>query len=157
VTHSIATKRVPKVSVVEDKPAVGSGEARRAKSCLRVLAPIRLLGKARGKGTFEKLGAVLSKYGVEGRGRRVGTCRKPLKKVNLVQTMIKLVALLHAGERLRACRCWGRPPASRSIAVSTLLAGVMGTGFSRTVINAVRQSNGSRLREGSCKNATDSV
>ena len=49
----------------------------------------------------------------------------------------------------------GRPPAARSIAASTLLAGVMGTGFSRTVIDAVRQSKGSR--EGSRKNAAEGV
>jgi hypothetical protein len=98
---------VPKVGVMEDRSAVGGGEAGRAKSCLRVLAPIRVLGKARGRGAFEKLGAVLSKCGVEDRGRRVGTCRKPLEKVNFVQTMIELVVLLCIGERLRACRCWG--------------------------------------------------
>jgi hypothetical protein len=60
--------RVPKVGVVEDRSAVGGGETGREKSCLRVLAPIRLLGKARGRGAFEKLGAVLSKFDVEGRG-----------------------------------------------------------------------------------------
>ena len=49
----------------------------------------------------------------------------------------------------------GKPPAARSIAASTFLAGVMGTGFSLTVIDAVRQSNGSR--EVTRKNATDGV
>ena len=106
--------RVPKVGVVEDRSAVGGGgEAGREKSCLRVLAPIRLLGKARGIGAFEKLGAVLSKCDVEDRGRRMRTCRKPLEKVNLVQTVIELVVLLCAGERLRACRCWGLGKAPR--------------------------------------------
>ena len=32
----------------------------------------------------------------------------------------------------------GRPPTARSIAVSTLLAGVISTDFSRTVIDAIR-------------------
>ena len=94
--------QVPRVGVVEDRSAVGGGEAGREKSCFRVLAPIRLLGKARGRGALEKLGAVLSKCDVEGSGRRVRTCRKPLKKVNLVQTMIEL-----------ACRTpvrWGTAP-----------------------------------------------
>lgn len=40
------------------------------------------------------------------------------------------------------------------MAASTLLADVMGTGLSRTVIDAVRQSNGSR--EGSRRNAVNS-
>lgn len=38
----------------------------------------------------------------------------------------------------------GRPPASMSMAARTALAGVMGTGLSLTVIDAVRQSSGSR-------------
>ncbi len=74
---------------------------------MRVLAPIRVLGKARGRGAFKKLGAVFSEYGVwhTGTCRRVDTCRKTLEKVNLVQAMIKLVILLCV-EELCACGCW---------------------------------------------------
>ncbi len=105
--------RVERVGVVEDRSTAGGGEAGRAKSCLRVLALIRVLGKARGRGAFEKLGAVLGEYDVDAKADGWGTCRKPLKKVNLVQTMIKLVVLLCAGERLRACGRWGLGQAPR--------------------------------------------
>ena len=56
--------RAERVGVVEDRSTVGGGEAGRAKSCLRVLALIRLLGNARGRGAFEKLGAALGEYAV---------------------------------------------------------------------------------------------
>jgi len=98
---------VVRVGVVEDGSTEGCAEAGRAKSCMRVLAPIRVLGKARGRGAFKKLGAVFSEYGVwhTGTCRRVDTCRKTLEKVNLVQAMIKLVILLCV-EELCACGCW---------------------------------------------------
>ena len=54
-----------RVGVVEDGLTVGGREARRERSCLRVLAPIRVQGKARGRRAFEKLGAVLSEYDVD--------------------------------------------------------------------------------------------
>ena len=54
-----------RVGVVEDRSTEGGGEVGRAKSCLRVLAPIRVLGNVRGRGTFEKLGAVLGEYDVD--------------------------------------------------------------------------------------------
>ena len=49
--------RVARVGVVEDGLTAVGKVAGRAKACLRVLAPIRVLGRARG--AFEKDGAVL--------------------------------------------------------------------------------------------------
>ena len=57
--------RVVRVGVVEDGLTVGGREARRERSCLRVLAPIRVQGKARGRRAFEKLGTVLGEYDVD--------------------------------------------------------------------------------------------
>ena len=49
--------RVARVGVVEDGLTAVGKVAGRAKACLRVLVPIRVLGRARG--AFEKVGAVL--------------------------------------------------------------------------------------------------
>lgn len=51
-------KRVARVGIVEDGSAPGGGGAGGGKSCFRVLAPNRVLGEARGRGAFEKTGAV---------------------------------------------------------------------------------------------------
>ena len=51
-----------RVGVVEDGLAVAGWVAGRAKSRLRALGPIRVLGRARG--AFEKVGAVVGEYNV---------------------------------------------------------------------------------------------
>lgn len=51
-----------RVGAVEVGLTAGGKEEGREKSCCRVLAPMRVLGRAKGRGAFEKLGAVLGEY-----------------------------------------------------------------------------------------------
>jgi hypothetical protein len=50
--------RVAKDGVVTDASTMEGGSEGRANSCLRILAPIRVLGRERGEGAFEKVGTI---------------------------------------------------------------------------------------------------